>query len=95
MLKRLRSSDENSRIEQALTDKHLVWTEEDKKKALIAARYLNSVGKGINALELAYALENILIEKTSTREEKKESTDSKAFVVPDYIKDAIEWMCLE
>lgn len=95
MLKRLRSSDENSRIEQALTDKHLVWTEEDKKKALIAARYLNSVGKGINALELAYALENTLIEKTSTREEKKESTDSKAFVVPDYIKDAIEWMCLE
>jgi len=95
MLERLRSSNENYRIKEALQHKDLAWTDEDKKKALIAARYLNSVGKGINALELAYALENTLIEQTSTGEEKKESTDSKAFVVPDYIKDAIEWMCLE
>lgn len=100
MLKRLRLSDENSRIEQALIDNHLTWTEEDKKKALIAARYLNSVGKGVNALELAYILEKILLEENSTEEDeinedKTESTDSKIFVVPDYIKNAIEWMCLE
>lgn len=100
MLKRLRLSDENSRIEQALIDNHLTWTEEDKKKALIAARYLNSVGKGVNALELAYILEKILLEENSTEEDeinedKTESTDSKIFEVPDYIKNAIKWMCLE
>lgn len=100
MLDRLRSSNENDRIKEALKHTGLTWTDEDKKKALIAARYLNSVGKGVNALELAYVLENTLLEETSAEEDKinegeKESTDSKIFVIPDYIKDAIEWMCLE
>lgn len=58
------------------------WSEEEKMKAVIAARYLNSVGKGENALELAYKLD-----KNLQSEEKKE------FVVPPYIIDAIEWIC--
>ncbi|PXX98943.1 ATP-dependent endonuclease [Marinifilum breve] len=62
------------------------WTsDDDKKKAIIASRYLNSVGKGENALELAYALEENL--------EKKGTDEYNEFVVPQYIKDAIDWIC--
>lgn len=57
MLNTLRDSDENNRIKQALRDERLTWEDDEKKKALVAARYLNSVGKGVNALELAYELE--------------------------------------
>ncbi|MGZ9774045.1 ATP-dependent nuclease [Bacillus toyonensis] len=93
MLKNLNASKENERIGQALTDKRLKWADEDKKIALIAARYLNSVGKGVNALELAYVLEENLLKKKIAGE--KESTEFKEFIVPDYIKEAIEWMCEE
>ncbi|MGH0498946.1 ATP-dependent nuclease [Bacillus wiedmannii] len=93
MLGNLNTSKENERIRQALVDKRLKWTDEDKKKALIASRYLNSVGKGENALELAYVLEENLLKKKITGE--KESTEYKEFIVPDYIKEAIEWMCEE
>ncbi|MED0983010.1 AAA family ATPase [Bacillus paramycoides] len=91
MLKTLKKSDENDRIEQALSNEHLKWKEEDKKKALIAARYLNSVGKGVNALELTYELEKNLSQKRI--DEKTGSSEFKEFIVPDYIKAAIEWMC--
>ena len=91
MIKNLNVSKENERIGKGLTDSRLVWEEDDKKKALIAARYLNSVGKGVNALELAYVLEKNLIQKETTSE--KESTEFKEFIVPKYIKEAIEWMC--
>ncbi|WP_342376842.1 ATP-dependent nuclease [Bacillus thuringiensis] len=93
MLKNLNASKENERIERALTDERLKWADEDKKIALIAARYLNSVGKGVNALELAYVLEENLLKKKIAGE--KESTEFKEFIVPDYIKEAIEWMCEE
>lgn len=97
MLQTLKSSKENTRIIQALSDDNLKWTDDDKKKALIASRYLNSVGKGVNALELAYNLEKNLLEKRNIekKEEEKDDTDFKAFVVPNYIKKAIEWMCPE
>jgi len=97
MLQTLKSSKENTRIIQALSDDNLKWKDDDKKKALIASRYLNSVGKGVNALELAYELEKDLlkIKSTDEKKDKQESTDFKTFMVPDYIKDAIEWMCLE
>lgn len=91
MIKNLNVSKENERIGKGLTDSRLVWEEDDKKKALIAARYLNSVGKGVNALELAYVLEKNLMQKETTSE--KESTEFKEFIVPKYIKEAIEWMC--
>ena len=57
------------------------WTYDDKIKAIIASRYLNSIGKGENALELAYALEENLPHNTEN------------FVVPLYIKEALQWIC--
>jgi putative ATP-dependent endonuclease of the OLD family len=78
----LGNSRENERIKDAI-QKNTSWIDDDdKKKAIIAARYLNSVGKGENALELAYALEENLKAETSEH-----------FTVPDYIKRAIEWIC--
>jgi len=75
---KLRKSDENKRVIDSITA-NTSWNDDDKKKAIIAARYLNSVGKGENALELAYALE--------------ENPKKETFIVPDYIKNAIEWIC--
>lgn len=49
-LEKLRKSKENHRIKESLNNS--LWSDDDKKKALLAARYLNSVGKGENALEL-------------------------------------------
>jgi predicted ATP-dependent endonuclease of OLD family len=81
----LSNSKENARIIGALKHGDLNWTDVDKKIALIAARYLNSVGKGVNALELAYILEGNLA---------RLGTDAYIdFIVPDYIKEAIEWVC--
>ena len=59
------------------------WTNVEKKKALLAARYLNSVGKGANALELSSVLKENL---------GKEGDACVPFVIPDYIKNAIEWL---
>jgi predicted ATP-dependent endonuclease of OLD family len=86
MLDTLRSSDENERIKNSLTkSKGEAWDDVSQKKAIIASRYLNSVGKGENALELSSALrENLL---------KKGSVEFDDFIVPTYIKKAIEWMC--
>lgn len=81
----LSNSKENTRIIAALKHDELNWTDDHKKIALIAARYLNSVGKGVNALELAYALEENL--------SKRDAEGYIEFGVPDYIKDAIEWVC--
>ncbi len=62
------------------------WIDEnDKKKAIIASRYLNSIGKGENALELSYALTENLF--------KRGTPNYKEFAVPKYIKDAIDWIC--
>lgn len=49
-------------------------------KVLIASRYLESVSKGVNALELANAIMDLPEE------------EQKKFVVPAYIKMAIEWV---
>lgn len=82
---RLSNSKENNRIISALGHEDLKWTDDAKKIALIAARYLNSVGKGVNALELAHVLQENLT---------KRGTEAYVdFIVPDYIKDAIEWVC--
>ena len=80
-LKKLRESNENERIAQAIESSD--WTEEEKKKALIASRYLNSIGKGENSLELCHCLEENLL---------KTDAEKKPFNVPQYIKDAIEWL---
>jgi len=79
---KLRSSDEKTRVINGIQKANTSWPEDDKKKAIIAVRYLKSVSKGENALELAYALEE---------NRKKEAPDP--FTVPDYIKEAIHWIC--
>lgn len=61
------------------------WTENDKKNAIFAALYLKAIGKGENALDLSVALEENL--------SKKETSKYQDFQVPQYIKDAIEWIC--
>lgn len=52
------------------------WSEDEKRKGLIASRYLESVSKGINALELSLKIE---------KEDNKIN-------VPQYIEDAIKWV---
>jgi putative ATP-dependent endonuclease of the OLD family len=77
---RLRDSSLNQRIAASVLSSD--WSDDDKRKSIIATRYLNSVGKGGNALELSYVLEENLRQETP-----------ETFNVPDYIKDAIEWIC--
>lgn len=85
LMTRLSNSDENTRIIDSLKRADASWSEDDKKKALMASRYLNSVGKGENALELASALKDNL--------ELKGKPGYQNFVVPLYIANAIEWVC--
>src|SRR5699024_12595583 len=85
LLNGLYESRENTRIKNSLKNMNRKWSDKNKKKALIASRYLNSIGKGENALELASALKDNL--------DLKGTEQYKNFVVPDYIIDAIEWVC--
>ena len=80
-LTKLRTSTENTRIKDGIIANSAL-SNHDQKIAAIASRYLNSVGKGENALELAYSLEENL------KQEQKQ-----AFTVPIYIQEAIEWIC--
>lgn len=84
LLDRLNKSTENQRIIDNIITNAII-SDDDKKKAIIAARYLNSVGKGENALELCFALQENL--------SKKGTADFKEFVVPPYIQFAIEELC--
>ena len=68
-----------NRIEESLSQ--CDWDENDKRQALLASVYLQSVSKGTNALELSQRLL-----------ENKDSDNPKPFNVPKYIKDAIEWL---
>lgn len=80
-LEKLRKSKENHRIKESLNNS--LWPDEDKKKALLAARYLNSVGKGENALELSIALRENLT---------KQGSERKDFIIPQYIEEALAWL---
>lgn len=80
-LSMLRQSSENDRIIKSIENSS--WDNEDKLKALIASRYLNSIEKGNNALELVKVLE----------ENMENENCCEYFKVPKYIKDAIEWLC--
>jgi len=84
LLSKLRKSTENDKIADAIRAQ-TGWTEENKRIAIIAARYLNSVGKGENALELAIALQSNFEEKDPLKKE--------TFVLPKYLGDAIDWAC--
>lgn len=86
MLGELRSSDENERIRESINSCNSAnWNDAKKKKAIIASRYINSVGKGENALELSSILRDNLAQK--------DEEGYQEFVVPQYIRDAIEWIC--
>ncbi len=81
MIDKLRKSDTNTRIKTSIDASG--WTDEEKRKAVLASRYLNSVSKGSNALELNVAL--------MTNLEKPEA-DRIEFHVPQYIVDALTWL---
>lgn len=81
MIAKLRKCDANTRIKTSIEASD--WPEEEKRKAVLASRYLNSVSKGSNALELNVALMNNL---------EKDEADRKEFHVPQYIVDALTWL---
>lgn len=81
MMNKMRTSETNTRIKTSIGASE--WTEEEKRKALLASRYLNSVSKGSNALELNVALMANL---------EKSAADRKEFNVPRYIVDALTWL---
>src|SRR5690606_1665176 len=62
LLDKLRDSDTNTRIKDSI-NLNITLGVEEKKKSIIASRYLNSVGKGENALELSYVLSKNLEKK--------------------------------
>ncbi len=61
------------------------WSDDNKKIAVIASRYLNSISKGENALQIAYALDQ--------NWDELEMQGMQDFRVPKYISDAIDWIC--
>lgn len=81
MMDKMRNSEANARIKISIGASK--WTDEEKRKALLASRYLNSVSKGSNALELNVALMANL---------EKSAADRKEFHVPQYIVDALTWL---
>lgn len=81
MIGKLRKSDANTRIKTSIEASS--WTDEEKRKAVLASRYLNSVSKGSNALELNVALMINL---------EKPEADRIEFHVPQYIVDALTWL---
>lgn len=81
MMSKMRNSEANTRIKTSICASG--WTHEEKRKAVLASRYLNSVSKGSNALELNVALMANL---------EKPAADRKEFHVPQYIADALTWL---
>ena len=61
------------------------WEDDEKRAHLIAARYLSSLDKGENALELCLALEE-------NYELNADDKSKKIFNVPTYIHNALEWL---
>lgn len=81
MMSKMRNSEANTRINRSIGASE--WTDEEKRKALLASRYLSSVSKGSNALELNVALMNNLDKPQEDRDE---------FHVPEYIVEALTWL---
>lgn len=79
----MRDSTENTRIIDGLQKCSTTeWDNDAQMKSLLASRYLNSIGKGGNALELSRVLE-----------ENQNSATPMTFTIPTYIIDAINWSC--
>lgn len=75
----IRTSNENKNITDSINDS--AWDDDEKRKAIFASRYLNSIDKGEFALDLAVKLKEKL-------PEYKENLK-----VPEYIERAINWVC--
>lgn len=83
LIERIHGSEEKQRVVSAV--KISTWEDSLKKKAIVSSRYLNSVGKGENALELASALKDNLLSKGTN--------NFVEVIVPEYITKAIKWVC--
>ena len=81
MMGKMRNSEANTRIKSSINQS--VWEDDEKRKALLASRYLNSISKGSNALELNVTLMDNL---------EKPEAERKEFHVPQYIIDALKWL---
>lgn len=81
MMGKMRNSEANTRIKSSIDQSG--WEDEEKRKALLTSRYLNSVSKGSNALELNVTLMDNL---------EKPEAERKEFHVPQYIIDALKWL---
>lgn len=81
MMSKMRDSEANDRIKAVIQASD--WSDEEKRRALLASRYLNSVSKGSNALELNVALMANLEKPEAARKE---------FNVPKYIVEALTWL---
>ena len=77
----LTKSEENIRIKNSILQASKLSKWDSLPEHLIASRYLNSVSKGVTALELS-----------SDLKENIQSTEPTTFTVPEYIKDAITWV---
>lgn len=84
LLDEIRTSPQNDRIVLGINSA-LTWTDKEKNIGIIGARYLNSVGKGANALELSHVLQKNL--------DRKGTPDFVTFNVPQYLEGAIFWVC--
>lgn len=81
IMDKMRNSEANTRIKSSIDQSG--WEDEEKRKALLTSRYLNSVSKGSNALELNVTLMDNL---------EKPEAERKEFHVPQYIIDALKWL---
>jgi len=93
----LRTSETNTLLAASITAvSDPSWTDEKKIRAIIASRYLASVGKGENALELANALEANLNFPDVRPTNIPAGTPVQLrieFHVPAYIRESIDWIC--
>lgn len=92
----MRASEANENLiaaVESITD--VSWTQDDKLRAIIASRYLASIGKGENALELANVLEkNLALPEALPPGSDPATTEiRKPFIVPSYIADSLNWIC--
>lgn len=83
MIAEMKGSEENNRIIASINLSS--WSDDEKMKAIVASRYLNSIGKGENALELSVVLKDNF-------ELADDDPQKKTFVVPQYIQEALTWL---
>lgn len=79
----LRSSDENARIVEGINGA-TNYSDDEKRRAIIASRYLNSVTKGENALELASQIFDIM--------SSGQPAGAQILATPIYIEEALNWI---